>query len=709
VQFLVASKELPEAIEELSEILELEPDNREATLQLFHIYQQIGDLEMAVQTLENGRRAISDDITILEQLASTYLQKECLSEAVTLYEELLRNTPESVKVIKILAELYRKSAMPDQAAELYLSIAKYDSGCYEESNQFVMELLAKYPDRKKLYEVQSAIYLRWYKPEQAVETYRRMLALFPDQLEKVIADYRKVLEIYPDFPEANFALAEANIQRSSLTEAVLLYSRIITLNPAFIDMVIKGLQKVIELCPEQMLAHQVIADCYFKIKEYALAIQELRALLKYSPGDADTVINKARAILAEKQEVEAAHLLIAEGLFSKGEGQKARVELEKISAQSKEYARSLMLLSRIEFKQKEYQQALAHQQKALALPGKGSDDCQVYSEMYRTVLGEEIKDLEVKLKGQQRTEWVMDLARKHYLLDHLDLAMGYFQQAVGSGELSTEIYFYLGKCFKEQGNFEAALRQFQKGLQQPGEWKEKLLLEAAFCAEALGELNRAAEIYQAILEDNVEHFQARMHLQQLNSSSWVDLRGKTLLGLWNNDLVLIWYKNPEAKITRNRDLFETSFAQGHNNQGVEYAQKHRFQAAGESFQVALSLDENYTTAHNNLGVIELKLGKIQEAKEHFLKVISINPEFSVAYVHLALAMFLEGDLVEAGRYFKQALDLDKELGLYAINYGDVLFKEGRLEEAVAIWQAISKRSVLYESAVKRLTLIGLSE
>ncbi|MFH1428698.1 MAG: tetratricopeptide repeat protein, partial [Candidatus Margulisiibacteriota bacterium] len=230
-RFLLSGNEIHEAIDELELILELEPGNREAYIRLSKIYMNIDNKEMVVATLERASACLGEDLTVMEMLAIAYLQQNMLSNATVLYQEIYRKQPENIKTIKTLAELYKKNGWPQQAAEQYLVSSNYDNHCLDSADQFVRGLIEEYPDNLCLYEIHGEILLRWFKPEEAIDLYKYILSRFPDTLEFVIKKYKKVLDLYPDYPAANNALAEANILRQSFSEAVLLYSRILELNP----------------------------------------------------------------------------------------------------------------------------------------------------------------------------------------------------------------------------------------------------------------------------------------------------------------------------------------------------------------------------------------------------------------------------------------------------------------------------------------------
>ncbi|MFH1429757.1 MAG: tetratricopeptide repeat protein, partial [Candidatus Margulisiibacteriota bacterium] len=477
-----------------------------------------------------------------------------------------------------------------------------------------------------------------------------------------------------------------------------------------IDDVISGLKRIIELCPEQVLAHQSLAECLLAKKDYQEAIKELSCLLELSSTEVDVVIMKTRQIINQDKALLEANLLLAKAYYVKEEYKKARIELDRVFLIEKDYLLGLVLLARIEYEEENFRSAIWNLRKALSSPGKNKMLSDEFHKMYWDILLMEVEKIENELRDRENPELRFDLARKYYSLNQLDIAMGQFQQLLKNVEYMPEALYYLGKCFKEQGNFELALRQFQKALQIKDIQHEKYLLEAGLCGEALGELNKAADIYQEIVENNTLHEKAKSYLGRLNSNSWMDLRGKTMLGLWNHSLVLLWYKNPEMDLLdekKNKNLFEISFAQSHNNQGVEFAQKGRMKAAEDEFILALQLDRNFTTTHNNLGVIYLKQGRIEEAKQKFRDTIILNPSFYVAHYNYALACYLETNMEEARCYFEQAVMMDPGLKNVALNYGDVLYENGDLESAISIWRDISRKSVLYELGQRKLQFIGV--
>jgi tetratricopeptide (TPR) repeat protein len=338
--------------------------------------------------------------------------------------------------------------------------------------------------------------------------------------------------------------------------------------------------------------------------------------------------------------------------------------------------------------------------------------CETYRDAWHFALRHEIELLEATLARRDHLETRFQLAKRYQSLGMLDKAIAQYQHTVKDARYGAQAYLELLHCFKEKGQFEQALRQFQKALPLKNIEKEVFLTEAGLCAEALGEQSKAAEMYQAILEENIEKADIQSRVKQLNSNSWIDLRGKTLLAVEHQQRwILLWWKNPETHLLKTGKkrsaLTELSFAQSHNNQGVEYAQRERIKAAEDEFTLALQLDPQFTTARNNLGVLYLQEGRLSEARAEFSAVLALNPDFYVARVHLALIAFKEGQWEWAQSAFRTALAQDPGLAEVALNLGDLHYATGECGEAVALWTAMAGPSILHEAAERRLKEIGV--
>ena len=226
----------------------------------------------------------------------------------------------------------------------------------------------------------------------------------------------------------------------------------------------------------------------------------------------------------------------------------------------------------------------------------------------------------------------------------------------------------------------------------------------------LGEYHQASEIYKNILETDVMYKHPNNRLFRLEQRSTLDVRGKLLIAVWDDTLLLLNYKNPENEFINDNNghsLYEISFSQGHNTQGIEYAQKNRLVAAEEEFTLSLQLDASLTASLNNLGLVYLKQKKYNEAKHAFSEIIAKDPKNYVAYFNHAVCSFLLNNLEEAVNYFEKALKFDSELSEYALNFADILIKKNFYKEAIEILHRISNDSIIHECAAKRLQKFGI--
>lgn len=116
--------------------------------------------------------------------------------------------------------------------------------------------------------------------------------------------------------------------------------------------------------------------------------------------------------------------------------------------------------------------------------------------------------------------------------------------------------------------------------------------------------------------------------------------------------------------------------------GVLYAQKERYEKAGELFQKVLKENPSSPQAHNNLGVVYLKQGKYDLAEKAFKESLTIDPASSLPYYNLACLYSRKGMEVEALIYLKKALTRDERVKLWAMTdedfeklRSDVVFQE----------------------------------
>jgi protein O-GlcNAc transferase len=206
-----------------------------------------------------------------------------------------------------------------------------------------------------------------------------------------------------------------------------------------------------------------------------------------------------------------------------------------------------------------------------------------------------------------------------------------------------------------------------------------------------GELDKARQLYQQILDKYPNNKRAREALVDLDSAS----------------------PNSSHKPPPPQDQIDTLIAlhrQGELQQALTLAQtlaevyresvvvynalgltQSRLGQAGEaiaSYKKALKIDPHYAGAYYNLGNELSTLGRRDEAIASYERALKINPHDAAAHNNLGVALEAIGRKDDAIARYKQALTLKPAYSDAYINLGNVLNALGRKDEAIACYEQV---------------------
>jgi Flp pilus assembly protein TadD len=163
------------------------------------------------------------------------------------------------------------------------------------------------------------------------------------------------------------------------------------------------------------------------------------------------------------------------------------------------------------------------------------------------------------------------------------------------------------------------------------------IFKQAITANNQGELKKAANLYNTILQAHPTHLSSNHNL------------GVVLEAMGRLEEAASIYKKV---ILLKPDLVVT-----HVNLGGLLFKLGKANEAEESINNALKLDPSYTEAHNKLGIILNQLNKTDEAEASFKKSIELKPENAEAYNNLGILLSKLGRFNEAELNYKKAIEL----------------------------------------------------
>ena len=221
----------------------------------------------------------------LLQKASQLHQQGKLSEAETLYHQLLEEDPKQLDVLHALAVLYAQSNQYDDALTTLDKAIAID------------EALAS------LYNSKGNVYLRLGKQDEAIAQYKKAIyynkqyaAAYSNlgnayynknQLDQAQKYYENAIHLTEDYSDAHYNLG---ILFTKLGEN---------------DKAITHLKKSIALNPHRPTAYGQLAEIYLNNHEYLLAIENYQKRLDYQPEHTESFFSLGQAYLQNNQIEEA--------------------------------------------------------------------------------------------------------------------------------------------------------------------------------------------------------------------------------------------------------------------------------------------------------------------------------------------------------------------------------------------------------------------
>lgn len=167
------------------------------------------------------------------------------------------------------------------------------------------------------------------------------------------------------------------------------------------------------------------------------------------------------------------------------------------------------------------------------------------------------------------------------------------------------------------------------------------------------------------------------------------------IGHWESDLTLF---ERAAAVTSGNYM-------AHNNLGVAYYERERYEEAIEHLNKALEIRPDYPDALLNLGNAYFELNDLDQAEEAYSYALKIDPNYHKAETALANVQIRRGNAGEAVARYTEALKSDPTDANTHYNMGYALYEEGRMEEAAGHFAEAIRIQPRHEKAHYNLGLI----
>lgn len=249
------------------------------------MYEDLGDIDRAIQEYKKALKADNKSSVIHLNLAASLIKKNDIPRAIEELNLIVSFDPEAIEPHAILAILYSSQNKPDLA-----------TAEYEKALKCASKLEPKNID---IYKSLGAIYLQQKKIKAALDTYRLILNLSPNDAgahfylgsiynelknnKKAEIELKRAIELKPDYHEALNFLGYLYVEENkNLDQAEAMIKKALEMEPnngAYIDSLgwfyfkkgkfkeaIKELEKAISLLEDPVIFDH-LGDAYLKIND----------------------------------------------------------------------------------------------------------------------------------------------------------------------------------------------------------------------------------------------------------------------------------------------------------------------------------------------------------------------------------------------------------------------------------------------------------
>lgn len=223
------------------------------------------------------------------------------------------------------------------------------------------------------------------------------------------------------------------------------------------------------------------------------------------------------------------------------------------------------------------------------------------------------------------------------------------------------------------------------------------LLAGALDLHRRGDLDGAAEAYQAILKKDPENCDCLHMLGVLLCQRGMPDEGIRLISRaiaanpsipgFRSNLAnaLLEAGKPEEALEECREAvrLQPDHAEAYLIAGICLTRLGRPEQAMQSYEQAIGFNPGLARAHNNLGILLMKRGDPDGAFRSYSRAVEADPGYAEAYNNLGNLHKSAGRPFEAIGFFEKAVALKKDYADAYTNLGGALKDLGRIEEALA--------------------------
>jgi tetratricopeptide (TPR) repeat protein len=298
-------KEYTKALKVLNRLIEQKGEDVSLQMEKYKLYELMMKPDLAIKTLEDGRKLFNDDPVFLAVLVDTYMENQKYELAFNLLNDLVEKDPDNGLATLLLGEMYMekkeykkglallKTAVKkegpsiDQKMNILIQTQKIE-GCGIEVVELVNYMVERYPENEKSYTIQGDCFVKNNEIKSAIEAYQMAVKINPDlfpvwqqilllefQSESWSSLYKNSLEALSLYPTNTFVNLTAGLAANKLKK----YNEALNYLESGLQFVVKD-----DGTEAEMMAQ--MGEANFGLKKPIVACEYYEKALKRGPESA---------------------------------------------------------------------------------------------------------------------------------------------------------------------------------------------------------------------------------------------------------------------------------------------------------------------------------------------------------------------------------------------------------------------------------------
>ncbi|GAX60658.1 hypothetical protein SCALIN_C13_0173 [Candidatus Scalindua japonica] len=675
---------------------------------------QSGYFSLAIKECEKAAKILPDNLVPKIFLASTYLSANKKEEAIKVYNEIIERKPEYVS--QDMGKAYLAAQKEEDAISTYQNLADLDNNSVstrlilagllfkknsvEDAVKLVDEAIQLSPENLRAHNLLGELNLASTRYENAEMAFSKMLELdvntfeghynmarlkfAQNEIDECIRYCKKSLEIKPAEIRVLTVLGAAYLRKGMLSNAVLVFNKIIDINSKFVpahlnianiklqlnqpEIALPHYKTALRIDPQNNVARLGLGSAYALIGKHKEAIVEFETLNKTEPENVAVYFNMIKSYLAMDQD-DKAHDALVKVLELDPENQTASLLMSKVYVKNEEISKAIEQLSFV----------LQHNPESSDAYGLGI----LYLDR-----GEYENSISTYKQGinnfPNNVFFLCSLSIAHLMNEDYDGAIDACSKAINiqPGGIIPNLCMIIISLSKD--DFEGARRHISnESLRLNNMQKESLMGLINF-----SENNKLTSKIVYHLGRSIAYANSKWLnrvLKEHDKISEIAITDASLYQILAD--ILVWSGGVDEAI----EIYKRALEMAPDSPSVYYqlaniyARNARNDEAETLYKKLISIDPDNVIAHLKLAMILQSNGLINEAVKEYEMVIKLEPSSIFAHNNLAYlyATKLQGKIDYAMKFAKDARELAPKNANILDTYGWICYLNGEYDKSIA--------------------------